>query len=161
MIRPGRAIAVQRFFLALCLSIIPFSAALASTMPIDDSGTQLLDPSVSMRWQSAIPQRSGDNTRMVGTTTVRLRMNVAPWLRRFGRIYLSLPAQPPGPITATWSTQGRLRAGKLQSGSRALLYTGPITTPFIEDVLTLQFSIDGALMQRPSPVNFRLEMDQE
>jgi hypothetical protein len=151
----------RRFFLALCLSIIRLPDAFASTTVIDDSGTQLLEPSVSMRWQSVTPQRSGDNQQMLGTTTVRLRLNVTPWLRRSGRIYLALPAQPPGPIEATWSAQGVLRGGTLRSGSRALLYAGPITTPFIEDVLTLQFRVDGALMQRALPVNFRLEMDEE
>jgi hypothetical protein len=151
----------RRFFLALGLSIIRLGVVSANTTLIDDSGTQFLEPAVDMRWQSATPRRSGDNSQMLGTTTVRLRLNVAPWLRRFGRIYLALPAQPPGPITATWSSQGGLRAGSLRSGGRALLYAGPITTPFIEDVLTLQLQIDGSLMQRASSVNFRLEMDEE
>jgi hypothetical protein len=155
------AISGRRFFLALLLSIIWVCEAPAHTTTIDDSGTQLLDPSVSMRWQSPVPQRSGNNKLMVGTTRVRLRMNVTPWLRRVGRIYLVLPAQPPGPIAATWSTEGRLRPGKINSGSRTLVYAGPITTPFIEDVLTFQFSIDGTLMQRPAPVNFRVEMDED
>jgi hypothetical protein len=155
------AISGACFFLVLLLSIIWASDALARSTPIDDSGTQLLDPSVSMRWQSAVPQRSGNNKLMIGTTRVRLRMNVTPWLRRTGRIYLVLPAQPPGQITAAWSTEGRLRPGKVNSGSRTLVYAGPITTPFMEDVLTLQFSIDGTLMQRPTPVNFRVEMDED
>ena len=155
------AVSGSRFFLALLLSIIRVSDAGGHTTPIDDSGTQLLDPSVSMRWQSAVPQRSGNNNLMIGTTRVRLRMNVTPWLRHTGRIYLVLPAQPPGQITATWSTEGRLRPGKVNSGCRTLVYAGPITTPFMEDVLTLQFSIDGTLMQRPTPVNFRVEIDED
>ncbi len=157
----ARARMARRFFLALALSIIRLGAASANTTLIDDSGTQFLEPAVNMRWQSAIPQRSGDNTVMIGTTRVRLRLNVTPWLRRFGRIYLALPTQPPGAITATWSSQGGLRAGSVHSGGRALLYAGPITRPFIEDVLTLQLQIDGSLIQRAAPVNFRLEMDQE
>ena len=148
------------FFLALGLSIIQLSTALATTTPIDDSGTQLLDPSVSMHWQSVVPQRSGNNKLLIGTTRVRLRMNVSRWLRHYGRIYLVLPAQAPGPVSATWTTEGRLRAGKVSSGSRTLVYEGPIATPIMEDVLTLQFSIDSTLMQRPTPVNFRLEMDE-
>jgi hypothetical protein len=152
---------LARFFLAVGLSIIRLPSALATSIPIDDSGTQLLDPSVSMHWQSVVPQRSGNNKLMVGTTRVRLRMNVSRWLRHVGRIYLVLPAQASGPVTASWSTEGRLRSGRVSSGSRTLVYEGPIATPIMEDVLTFQFSIDGTLMQRPTPVNFRVEMDQE
>ncbi len=76
---------------------------------------------------------------MVGTTTIRVRLNVMPWLRRSGRIYLSLPAQQPGPIGASWVAQGRFLSGRVQSGNRVLVYAGPITTPFMEDVLKFQF----------------------
>jgi hypothetical protein len=145
----------------LALSLAHLSVASATSVPIDDSGTQLLEPAVSMRWQSAIPQRSGNNRLMTGTTQVRLRMNVARWMHHYGHIYLVLPAQPPGPITASWNTEGVLRPGKVSSGSRTLIYAGPITQPFMQDVLTLQFSIDGTLMQRATPVNFQLEMDQD
>ncbi|MGH8209718.1 MAG: hypothetical protein ACREU6_08990 [Steroidobacteraceae bacterium] len=121
----------------------------------------MLEPLVSMRWEAAVPRRSGDNNMLVGTTRVRVRLNVMPWLRHAGRIYLVLPAQPPGPITARWDSQGRLLPGQLHSGSRTLVYAGPITTAFIEDVLSLQFSIDGTLVRRPFPVSFRFEMDEE
>jgi|HubBroStandDraft_1064217.scaffolds.fasta_scaffold77656_3 hypothetical protein len=155
-------IGMWRLLLALSLaSLIPVRVAATTAVPIDDSGTQLLEPAVSMRWQSAVPQRSGNNKLMTGTTQVRLRMNVSRWMRHFGHIYLVLPAQPPGPISASWATEGVLRPGKISSGSRALIYAGPITQPFMQDVLTMQFTIDGTLMERSTPVNFRLEMDQD
>jgi hypothetical protein len=153
--RPG-----ARFFLALPLAII-WTPALARTTPIDDSGTQALEPSVSLRWQSASPPRGARNTTMVGRTTLRVRLNVLPWLHRQGRIYLALPAQPPGPISASWTTQGRLGPGQVVSGNRALLYAGAITSAVIEDVIALQFSVDGRLVSRPFPVSFRFEMDED
>lgn len=154
--RPG-----PRFFLALALAIIWTPAAQARTTPIDDSGTQALEPSVSLRWKTAAPPHGASNTTMVGRTTLRVRLNVLPWLNRHGRIYLALPAQPPGPITASWTTQGRLGPGQVLSGNRVLLYAGPITTPVIEDVVAFQFSVDGRLVSRPFPVNFRFEMDED
>jgi len=51
-------------------------------------------------------------------------------------------------------------AGRLQSGSRALVYSGPITRPFLEDQLTVQFSIDGTLVSRTFPINLQFEMDE-
>jgi hypothetical protein len=148
------------FFLGAALTIIWTGAAHAKSITIDDSGSQALEPSVSMRWKSVVPTRSAGNL-MVGTTTIRVHINVAPWLRRSGRIYLSLPAQPPGRIGLSWTTQGRLLPGQLQSGNRVLVYSGPITTPFMEDTLTFQFSVDGTLMRRAMPVTYHFEMDEE
>jgi hypothetical protein len=113
-----------------------------------------------MRWKSTAPSRSGADNLMIGTTTIRVRINVTPWLRRSGRIYLDLPAQQPGPITASWITQGRFLPGQVRSGNRALVYAGPIASPFMEDVLKFQFSVDGTLIRHPFPVTFHFEMDE-
>ena len=113
-----------------------------------------------MRWQSAAPPRGGGADMMVGTTTIRVRINVMPWLKRTVRIYLALPAQQPGPLGASWTTQGRLLPGQLRSGNRVLVYAGPITGGFIEDTLKVQFNVNAALMSRPCPVSFHFEMDE-
>ncbi len=148
------------FFLAAALTIIWSGAAQGKSTPIDDSGTQALEPAVSLRWQSPRPLRSGGGNLMVGTTTIRVRINVLPWVRRSGRIYLVLPAQQPGPVSASWVTQGRFLSGRVRSGNRVLVYTGPITTPFMEDVFQFQFSVDGSLVQRAFPLTYRFEMDE-
>jgi len=98
---------------------------------------------------------------MIGSMSVRVHINVAPWLKHSGRIYLSLPAQQPGPMGLTWTTQGRFLPGQVQSGNRVLVYSGPITTPFMEDTLTFQFTLDGALMRRAVPVSYHFEMDED
>jgi hypothetical protein len=148
------------FFLALALTIIWAQVAQAKSITVDDSGSQALAPSVSMHWKSAAPSRSAAGNVMFGTMTIRVRINVMPWLRHSGRIYLSLPAQQPGPISLSWITQGRLLPGQLVSGNRVLVYAGPITTPFLEDTLTFQFSVDGTLMRRAVPVTYHFEMDE-
>ncbi len=149
------------FFLGLALTIIWASSARAMSVTIDDSGTTALAPKVSMRWKTASPSRSGGPNLMVGSLTVRVHINVMPWLRHAGRIYLSLPAQQPGPMTLTWSTQGRFQPGQVQSGNRVLVYAGPITTPFMEDTLTFQFTLDGTLMRHAVPVTYHFEMDED
>jgi hypothetical protein len=155
-IRPAPA-----FFLALAFSIIWAAAAQAKTTTIDDSGTQALEPSVSLRWKSVAPPRSGVDNSMIGTTTIRVRLNVMPWLKRSGKIYLSLPTQRPGPIGLSWVAQGRFYAGQLRSGSRVMIYAGPITTPFMEDLVKFQFTVNGTLLRRPFPVTFNFEMDED
>ena len=152
---------LSAFFLAQALSIIWASTARAKTITIDDSGTQALEPSVSMRWKTAAPSRSGADNLMVGTTTIQVRLNVMPWLHHSGRIYLYLPAQQPGPLTASWITQGRFLPGQVHSGNRVLVYAGRISTPFLEDVLKFQFDVDGTLMRRAFPVTFHFEMNED
>ena len=149
------------FFLACALSIIWTPDAQAKSITIDDSGTQALEPAVAMRWKTAVPSRSAAGALMIGTTTIRVRINVQPWLRHSGRIYLALPAQQPGPIALSWTTQGRFLPGQLQSGNRVLVYAGVIAAPFMEDTLTFQFSVNGALMRRTVPVTYHFEMDED
>jgi hypothetical protein len=149
------------FFLACALSIICASAARAKTVTIDDSGTQSIEPSVNLRWKSPTPPHTGVDNLMLGATTIRVRINVMPWLRHTGKIYLNLPAQQPGPITASWATQGKFLPGQVQSGNRALVYAGPIAAPFLEDVLTFRFTVDGTLVRRGFPVSFHFEMDED
>jgi hypothetical protein len=148
------------FFLALALTITWAATAQAKSITLDDSGSQALEPAVSMRWKSARPSGARADNQMVGTTTIRVRINVLPWVRHSGRIYLVLPAQPPGPLSASWITQGQLLPGQMQSGNRMLVYAGPITTPFMEDVLKFQFSVDGNLLPRSFPVTYHFEMDE-
>ena len=155
------AIRPATFFLVLAFSIIWSAAAQAKTTTIDDSGTTALEPFVSLRWKSAAPPRSGVDNSMIGTLTSQVRLNLMPWLKRSGRIYLSLPAQQPGPITLSWVAQGRFQSGQLRSGNRVLVYAGPITTPFMEDIFKFQFTVDGTLVRRPFPVTFRFEMDED
>jgi hypothetical protein len=156
MIAAGRA----TFFLALALTIIWSGGARAKSVPIDDSASQALEPSVTMRWQSTVP-RPGAGNLMVGTTTIRVRINVLPWLHRSARIYLALPLQQPGPIGLTWTTQGRFLQGQVRSGERVLVYAGPITAPFLEDVFRFQFSVDGSLLPRATPVSYHFETDED
>lgn len=146
----------------LLLSIVWVAAAPAhaKTTVIDDSGTLPYDGPLALHWRQLAPRRPVDN-RMSGTLTVRVKLHVAPWLRRSGRIYLVLPAQQPGAMSASWSTQGRLLSGNLSSGRRALVYSGLITTPFVEDVLQLTLVVDGMQMRQLYHVNFKFEMDEE
>jgi len=130
----------------------------AVTTAIDDSGTVVLSPSVPMRWQALSP-RQANGVLMFGSTMVRIRLNLTPWLQHAGRIYLVLPAQQPGAIRASWSSQGRLLGGEVSSGSRTLVYSGPIRTPFLEDVLRLAIFVDGRQMHQGYEINFRFEMD--
>src|ERR1700751_3499604 len=112
--------------LILLASALPLEA---KTTVIDDSATLPNNAPLVLHWQQLSPRRPLNNL-LTGTLSLRVKLNVAPWLRHNGRIYLRLPAQPPGRMTASWTTQGRLLAGELHTGTRTLVYAGPITAPF-------------------------------
>jgi hypothetical protein len=132
----------------------------ARTTVIDDSATLPYNAALTLHWQQLEPRGRASNL-MVGMLELRIRLNVSPWLKHAGRIYLVLPAQQPGAMTASWTTHGRLLPGQLAAGSRALVYAGPITAPFIEDVVQLTLTVDGRRMDQVYPVNFRFEMDED
>lgn len=146
--------------LSFCIIWLTAGAANAKTTVIDDSGTLPYNAALAMRWQQPQP-RGPLNNQMIGTLQLRVRLNVALWLRHTGRIYMVLPAQQPGAMTAAWTTQGRLLPGQLTPGTRSLVYAGPITTPFIEDVVQLTITVDGRRMLQNYPVNFRFEIDED
>jgi hypothetical protein len=146
---------------AFCIIWLAAAPADARTTVIDDSATLPYNAALTLRWQQLEP-RGHANNLMVGTLQLRVRLNVAPWVKRAVRIYLVLPAQQPAGVTASWTTHGRLLPGHLTAGSRTLVYSGLITTPFIEDVVQLTLTVDGRRMaQQPYPVNFRFEMDED
>lgn len=130
----------------------------AATYRVDDSGTQVSNNSVQMRWDSPLPggaARSG----VSGALNVALRLNVAAWRGRIGRIYMTLPASPSGPLSATWSTQGRLLPGSLRAGERTLVYSGLISDSALEDTLRLTLQADGQRLVRAEALNFSFEID--
>jgi hypothetical protein len=146
---------------AFCIILLTAAAAAAAhTTVIDDSGTLPHDAALALRWQQLAP-RGAANNQMIGTLALHVKLNVAPWLHRTGRIYLVLPAQQPGALTASWTTQGRLIPGKVVTGQRTLVYAGPITTPFLEDMVQLTLSVDGRRVSQGYQINFRFEMDEE
>ena len=149
----------MRVLAASAFCIIWLAAAEAKTTVIDDSGTLPYNAALAMHWQPLGPRGAASNV-LTGTLQLRVRLNVSPWLRHTGRVYLVLPAQQPGAMNVSWTTQGRLLPGQLTTGGRALVYSGPITTPFIEDVVQLTIAVDARRMQQAYSVNFRFEMDQ-
>ncbi len=132
----------------------------AATLPIDDTGTVTMQPTMNVRWQELSP-RLRNGALMEGATQVRVRLNVKPWVGHTGKIYMVLPAQLPGDITAAWTTTGRLLPGRVQSGNRTLVYSGTINSAVLEDTLMLSLTVDGQRMLQTYSLLFRFEIDEE
>lgn len=149
---------MNRLLLTILSLAFAAGCAQAATYRVDETGTFPQESSATMRWRQVAPSRGGDNT-IEGSTTVNVRLNLAPWLNRNGRLFLVLPEQPVTPVRAIWTTQGRLLPGKLISGQRALVYSGPITLPILEETLVLRLETDGARMTSAQRLQFHFEID--
>lgn len=134
--------------------------ARAQTYPVDDSSSEVVGGNVRMRWDQGAPQ-PGQRPTVSGEVTVLVRLNVSAWQGRQGRIYMSLPAQPSGPVHVSWSTRGRLLPGVMRDGERSLVYAGPIQTAVIEDTQRLLIRADGGKLVRSEQLKFSFEIDVE
>jgi len=137
-------------------------AGAASTQLVDDSGSLPYDAPLTLTWRSITPHHGVPDNTLVGSAPLRVRLNVSPWLRHSGRIYLVLPVQVPGDLIASWTTQGHLLPGSLRPGGRTLVWSGRLTTPFIEDQLQLSVAVDAARVQQLiTRLNFHFEIDED
>jgi YD repeat-containing protein len=131
---------------------------MAGTYPVDDSASQVLSNTVQMKWDDPAPRR-GSKATVSGAVTVRVRLDIAPWKGRYGKVYMTLPAQPSGPVTATWTTQGRLQAGTLRAGERTQVLAGVMPGGMLEDTIRLTLQTDGNRLVRVEQLQFSFEID--
>lgn len=143
---------------ALILAVAFAAPTHAATFLVDDSLSLPAETTTSMKWRSLAPNRVAGNA-VEGTNVVTVRLNLMPWLNRSGKIFLALPEQPIGTVTADWTTQGKLLPGTLQSGNRTLVFSGPIRTALLEDTILLRLTADGQRLAAPQRLQFHFEID--
>lgn len=143
--------------LVVGLALVFDSPAQAASFPVDDSRSTVLDASLPMQWRSISPAR-GDH-QVQGVTRVQLKLDTRQWVGQFGRIYMSLPAQPSSQLQASWRTQGPLLSGQLNSGQWGLIWSGVIASGLLEDVLTVTIQTDGRHLSSAQLLRFSFEID--
>ena len=148
--------------LSLLVLVVGLALALdgpaqAASFAVDDSRSTVLNASLPMQWRSISPAR-GDH-QVQGVTRVQLKLDTRQWVGQFGRIYMTLPAQPSAMLEARWRTQGPLLSGQLSSGQRGLMWSGVIASGLLEDVLTVTIQTDGRLLSSAQMLRFSFEID--
>lgn len=150
----GRAAAFVLLALLACAA-----TARAQTQRVDDSASQVLSSTLRLRPTDA-PARGVLSTRVAGEVEVLVRLDVAPWHGRSGRVYMTIPADAADAAYAVrWTTRGRLLAGALRPGERALVHAGPLPDGLLEDTLRLHIEADGTRLRRAEQLAFSFEID--
>lgn len=143
---------------ALLLAALVAPSSQAGVFRIDETGTTVSEPAVTLKWRHMVPRRGADNT-IQGTLRVDVRLNLQPWLNRPARIYLVLAPVSGERLRAHWTTQGRLLPGKVASGERALLYDGIAGPAALTEALLLTLEANGDAMHRPETMQFHFEIE--
>ena len=145
-------------FFAASACVVWASGAHAATYPVDDRASAPYESTAKMEWDSVAPVR-GVSASLSGRMMVQVRLDVRTWQHRAGRIYLRLQNTTLNAINAAWVTNGRLLPGNVRSGERSLVYSGPIQTEAIDDVMVLTIHADGRRLVRNEAVKFAFEID--
>lgn len=133
------------------------TVAHAATHRLDDSMSQV-SPPVS-EWQWVPFSLRGGNSELVMDVRVTARIDTRAHEGQQGRIYMVMPADATG-ITVTWTTDGRMLGGRLVAGERALVYSGPVPGPWLEDRMHVRFSTDSRLPASPgNRLSFHFELE--
>jgi hypothetical protein len=146
------------FALVATLAGVATPTALAATYRLDDSSSQVFPPSA--RWQWAQPPARGNLNRLEMQVRVQVRIDTRAWVGKQGRVYMVLPIDSAGPVTAEWDARGRLMGGRLVSGERALVFSGTVPSAMLEDTLQVRLATDARLTtDRARPMAFHFEFE--
>jgi hypothetical protein len=144
----------------LAAPIAPSSVADAATYRVDDHATLPIESTALLRWRQAAPSLAQDDT-LEGATAVAVRLNLAAWIGQEASLYLVFPEQGSAALRASWTTQGRLLPGEISPGKRVLVYRGRITSPALEETLTLRIEADGNRLSGMQHLQFHFEIDTD
>ena len=142
----------------LCLFAIALATSSdAATFQIDDSRSVVLNTNLPMQWRSLSP--AGGDHSVQGLTRVQTKLDTRPWGGQFGKIFMTLPAQPSGQVQVRWETQGIFLSGQLVSGQRGLVWAGTMPAGLLEDLMTVTIQADGRLLSATQLLRFNFEVD--
>lgn len=148
----------RRGVLVLALAALLAAEPALAGVRVDDTGTLVSAPVVPMRWRQLVPGRGADHT-VEADVRVAVRLNTSPWVNQSVRLYMVLAPVNGQSVVANWRTQGRLLAGNLRSGSRAVVFEGRISGPVLEETLDLHLATDGRNFAGTQALQFSFEVD--
>lgn len=144
------------------LGLAPSFAAQAAgwaTYALDDSASRIEGPAPALRWRTPLPNRSAANLVLDATTSVHIVLNLAPFVGKSARIYMTMPWTALSSLAVDWVGAGTLQNGRLTGGQRQLVWQGVVGAVRLEDTLRVHASVDARESAAPAPVAFRFEIE--
>ncbi|MCL4690734.1 MAG: hypothetical protein KJ007_19430 [Burkholderiales bacterium] len=132
------AVLVASAFVALA------GVAQAATVRLDDSASQVFPPAAQWNWAPGSLRSGSQSLHM--NLVVKVRIDTRALAGQSGRVYMVLPVDNEGQVVAEWQAEGRLLGGRLVSGERALIYSGALPAPMLEDTLRVRLTADARTM---------------
>lgn len=144
---------------AALLLALAAGAASAETHRLDDSLSHTVPPTAQMQWR---PQtRSDVDGGMEAWVRVNIRIDTQAWIGHSGRVYMVLPRDESATLEAVWTTEGKLLAGRLVSGERALVYAGPISAGTLSDQMLVRLRSGPDWQSASRRLHFHFEIDTD
>lgn len=134
--------------------------AQAAPLRLDDSLTHTVPPNVQMQWRPMPTARDGSGD-VEAWVRVNVRIDTRPIVNRSGRVYLVLERDESSVIEAVWTSQGRLQAGRVVSGERTLVHSGPIAGPTLEDQFLMRLRSQADWLKSSRRLQFHFEFDAD
>ncbi len=116
----------------------------AATVRLDDSASQVFPPAAQWNWAPGSLRTGSQNLHM--NLVVKVRIDTRALAGQSGRVYMVLPVDNEGQVVAEWQAEGRLLGGRLVAGERALVYSGTLPAPMLEDTLRVRLTADARTM---------------
>ncbi len=157
--------------LALGLAAVALAAttALGAPVRLDDSASPRARVDVTPRWVNADEAAGPEqlNAMVADVANLEVRLNTSKFVGRSARVFLVLPEFVPGlrspsGMRAEWRSRGVFRPGSALPGARTLVYDGPITQPYLADILDITLFLDARHLERGLRIEpyFELELAQ-
>lgn len=150
----------RHHLIALGLLVLGNTLALANPHRLDDSLSHTVPANLQMQWRPLAAGQS-DAGGMEAWLRVNIRIDTRDWVGRSGRVYMVLARDQASSIEAVWTTQGRLTAGRLVSGERALVYAGILPGATLEDQLLVRLRSGPDWQSNSRRLNFHFELDAD
>ncbi len=129
----------------------------AGPVRLDDSLTHTVPPNVQMQWRP-MQASAGPAGSMEAWLRVNVRVDTAAWAGQSGRVYMVLARDGTSVVEASWTSQGRLLAGRVLSGERTLVYAGALPAA-LNDQLAVRLRASPDWDRPVRRLNFHFELE--
>ncbi|MBX3608412.1 MAG: hypothetical protein KF871_00835 [Hydrogenophaga sp.] len=145
---------------SIAAMLCAIGSAMANPIRLDDSLTHTVPPNAQMQWRGLTAPRDGA-AAMEAWVRVNVRVDTRPVANRSGKLYLVLDRDESSQLEATWTSQGKLLAGRVTSGERTVVFVGTMPDGTLEDQLLMRLRSGADWQASTRRLQFHFEFDAD